>query len=646
MSLTHYFKPKAKIIVTHSGTDYNFYPSKLDIWIQENAADNMEFTIPDEGADIFDNKMTYNDIVQVWLEYQEVEDPLTVASLRFYGFIEDITPYLSLSGEVLNVKCRSYARCLLDLLCGEQYGAQSTNSSLDTLKEIIQDIIPNWINKLLKTGSAGSSGYSLDYSLIEDISGTINYLYNTFKPGKDAISDIVEIISAIKGSESAGAHWIVKPVSSGGVITNYFLLATVGNHPSSPNILAKWPNWWNPIGDTEEEKRASSTIAVKQDMIIQQFTRQRPEANYILYNGHFIRPSDGDYWTEDPTICTTKWHPGDPADNVARDTTNYKVGAASVQMNTTRNDGAGPYFLYYYGDDSINGLSIDVTKIGGRYSPPNINFFTRKNVEIISLGMYLGFNMAMGIPLGANSAYRPLTVTNNTWCGFTFQIGPYQKEYEVTDQWIYGGTPDWTDLDVIALRYNLAANANAKYCWIDGLNIQGQVLRGAKKLTAGGSAESYYKIKPITDNIGKDDVLKATDDSGTIGRLAHAELLRASRRPITGTIQIPGKPSILAGQKAHIHAVKTTAGAFRIDKDMRIIEHHLNFTTAGLQSYLTLTDDILNGNVLSPYTAFNIILKAVSPEFQNRQIGSIKVGDIDITIPILEKTYSFNDYYP
>jgi len=628
MSLTHYFKPKAKVIITHSGVDYEFNAAKIDVWMQENAIDNAEFTIPDEGADIFDNKIAYNDLVQIWIEYEEIENPLTVASLRFYGFIEDITPYLSISGgEVLNIKCRSYARCLLDLLCGEQYGAQSTNSSLDTIKEIIEDIIPNWINKLLKTGSAGSSGYSLDYSLLEDISGTINYLYSPFKPGKDAINDILEIISAIKGSGSAGAHWIVKPISSGGIITNYFLLATVGNHPSSPNIAAKWPTWWN-------TDQAGSTIVVKQDMVIEQFTRQRPEANYILYQGHFIRPSDGDYWTQSLNPGGKWWYVANAGDNKALDSSIYKVGTASIQMNTTRNDGIASVLAYPLSSD----LDIDVTKIGGRYASPTVNFFTRKNNKITAVTFF--------IKLGTGYAYRNLTLSNDIWCGFSFEIGPYQKEKGHTDDWTYTGTIDWTDLNEIGLQYSLEADATNKYLWIDGLNIQGQVLRGAKKLTAGGVAESYYKTKMISDNIGKDDSLQASDDSGTIGRLAYAELLRACRRPITGTIQIPGKPSILGGQKAHIHAVKTTAGTFRIDKDMRITEHHLSFTTMGLQSYLSLTDDLLNSNVLSPYTAFNIILKAVSPEFQNRQIGSIKVGDIDITIPILEKTYNFNDYYP
>jgi len=175
--------------------------------------------------------------------------------------------------------------------------------------------------------------------------------------------------------------------------------------------------------------------------------------------------------------------------------------------------------------------------------------------------------------------------------------------------------------------------------WIDGVFISGYVLRGAKK-----AAQSYYKIKPITDNLAKDDTLKSgtpgTTDIGTLARLAYAELLRASTTPVTGTIRIPAKLDVLAGQQVYVNACEQSDGTYGIADTFRVTEHHISLSNTGFFSDLTLSDDLLNGipqpTVMDEY---NNMLKYVNPMSQTRQMSSIKMAKMDITQTILEESY-------
>lgn len=57
------------------------------------------------------------------------------------------------------------------------------------------------------------------------------------------------------------------------------------------------------------------------------------------------------------------------------------------------------------------------------------------------------------------------------------------------------------------------------------MNISGNIFRAAKKLKADGGDEDYYKVKFITDDVGKNDSITASDDSGVMARMAYAELV-------------------------------------------------------------------------------------------------------------------------
>jgi len=556
------------------------------------------------------------------LNYEE-EGAIGAGDLNFYGIIEDLVPYLSRAGYFTRLMLRHHhGRALNDMLVALDYGTQSRYPTLDTVKEILIDanegILPEFVNDILNTGV--SSGYNLNTSYIEDVDNSviITYLYNTYKPAKRVIEDLLDLFQAGRGltgtEQNKGAHWIVKTEETAGpTFTNYFLLCMLNAHPSSPiDVASKWPLWWN-------TDQANSTLVEgapgSGDFSTVNVEKKHQEANYIVYHGKLLKPAD-EIWTENRS---TDWGK-DAGVTLTDESTVTKVGSYSVRAESTQNGGSEEFWY-----PSAQNMSIDANKIGGRYNIPTLNFWVRKNSEVGNSRLYVYLN-------GIQYDYQFGNLTADKWIGYNVTIGQYNKE----EDWANIPASNWADLDAISFQFDCAANANAKYFYVDGLQIDGYVLRGAKK-----AGESYYKMKIITDDLGKDDSLKATDDSYTMASLAYAELLRSSRTPTILNVAIPGKPSILAGQKAHIHALKYSGG-YRINQDMRILKHRLTFNMGGMMSYLTLTDDLYNSNPMRPSNAFNLLKRATNPEFQTRQMGSIKTRNIDITGAILEKTYTFD----
>jgi hypothetical protein len=144
----------------------------------------------------------------------------------------------------------------------------------------------------------------------------------------------------------------------------------------------------------------------------------------------------------------------------------------------------------------------------------------------------------------------------------------------------------------------------------------------------------------IRDNVPKDDKLIATDDSGEMAQFAKAELRRAIYTPIVGQICVkPLKDKMRAGQLARIRFGQKSDGTYAINKDMRITSVRHHFGMDGAKSFLDLTDDVKNSRAMGLADAYELLLKATSPQFQDRILGSLVSGDLDVTATILEKPY-------
>jgi hypothetical protein len=613
---------------TGSAYDISAYVTRIEVWKRENAVDNAVITLADTDWDIFKNKAAYDDDIALYLNYQEVSDPLGASDLCCYGYIQDLMPFESTAGQILNVPIKSVGQCLTDLLCGQQYGSESENSGLDTVAEIFQDNTDGLIDEWINSNNLGS-GYTLDATLIEDVKvgSDIRYLYFSYPPVKHCIDTLIDYWQAIRG-ESAGAHYIIKTEETAGpAYTHYFMLTEVGDHASSPNVAAKWPTYWN-------TNQANSTLVVGTDQIMQSFVQQRPEANYVFYHGKFLYPPDGDIFTHNAAASWGSSGGGDKVFENDTDAGDWIVGEDSIHLGGAL---AGSTYICYY--PSGQNLGLDLTKIGGLYNPATLNFYGK--LGYASLPAWTRANLWTS---AGNLWYADIlgNIGIDRFIRMTLPVANYSPEaFPKFDGWHKTGNPAWNNINAIEFEFNPTLVGGGQVdIHIDGLTLAGHVIRGAKR-----AGQTRYKHKRITDDLAKDDLLKSgtpgTTDLGTLGRLAKAELYRAAATPVTGIIQIPAKPTILAGQFAHIHACKDSSGSYTIDRDMRVLTHHLILGQEGFLSELAVTDDCINsrpnGSFMSQY---NLMLRSVNPEAQNRQISSIKSREIDITQTILEESYT------
>jgi hypothetical protein len=135
-------------------------------------------------------------------------------------------------------------------------------------------------------------------------------------------------------------------------------------------------------------------------------------------------------------------------------------------------------------------------------------------------------------------------------------------------------------------------------------------------------------MRLITDNVGKDDSLVATDDSGVMAQLAYAELLRQQKVTYHQTLTMPMIPKALPGQQFSLATVTYRASE---------IVHEIagdDYTTT-----LTLTSDLINGRTRQRYEDVNKAYANMRPEFQDRQASSIKAGQVDWRITRLVTDY-------
>lgn len=619
MTVPKFALPQPRITVTHSATDYILDTSKFDVVLRENAGSNVVLTIDDKDRNIYLSKAGLSDNLKI--EFRFYDETTTYTQL-FGGWIDSLSPELTRDqGQHLKVTALGYDVALKNMRIWQQYGTQSTNSSIYTVKQILTDtnygIIPKYVEKVL--ASETNSQYAINTTKIADVTSNIRYLYYPGKEATKALEDMLDLVAAAN-APNAGVHWIV--VASG--TTAYLCLATIGAHENPPADI--WPTWWN-------TDRTNSTIDVDEDMVISPFQKLRSEANYILYTGNFRRPVDGNKWTEGNA---SEWGVlSETGDGIVEDETSvYKIPSKSIRIREPTN---AKWVVGYY--PSTAAMSINIEKIESRTSVPHIGFYIRRNANVYVGGagpqmpsIFLGTGPFADLKYFFVNLYNLGYLSDaNKWYHVSLPIGNYHKVEEAVDwEWSQNGTPSWSDIDWIGF----ACSASAADCrmYVDGLRIEGVLVRGA--YDSAKYATQRCKIMFIRDDVPKDDSLVATDDSGEIAQFAKAELCRAIGEPVTGQIIIPMRPTIKPGQLCHIHFGNC------VDSDMRILEAAHSYSLAAALTSLVLTDDVTNSKARQPSTLYNRLIEMQAPSFQDRARATLISGNLDVTHQILEKSYS------
>lgn len=530
-----------------------------------------------------------------------------------------------------------------------------------TLCSIIRDtVIPDYVEDILNTGVASGWNINDNYiaqpmmilsncSIAEDGCGNpepyhFRYLSSPYEPTTALIRDMFDVITASRAidgcTREAGFHWWVKPVC--GEEPSLLMMAPIGNHFLDSCAGFYIENEWqtNYGGGANPE-----VIEVKKDMLMKRFSQREVLANYIVNFGKYEIPGSEDSWTED---CIDEWFFLDgtyvrgginfaspvTAEN---DTTNYIIGSASLHMDLGAAGASYAGMVYPNPATYPYHLNLDVNRIGTRRSFPKIGLYIMKK-NLSSVQIWIGTGDIRTDDNLFKKDVSALIPNDDEWTWVTVPIGPYypMKEVNMTP-WTSHNNPNWNQIDWIMIVAQRPGTGQSDIR-VDGLRITGIITRGAYH--SGSITANGCRIGLITDNLAKSSILDADDDSGMVAQFAKAELFRSMTQPISGTFMIPLQPNVQPGQIVHIHASKQGDETFNIDIDMRILKIHHHYGMDGAKTNLEVIDDVLNSYVRKPADAYNTVLKATNPDYQNRDLGNLKGRDIDILQDILAKDYA------
>jgi hypothetical protein len=541
------------------------------------------------------------------------------------GVIRYVTEKVDMQGEQLIAKIDGSGFGFAETLCAQEYGSQSSLPTMDTLKEIVTDLVSNWVNTMFN--GVPNSGYNYNIASVDDITGTIRYLYFPYKPASRSLTDICNLSQAIKGL-NAGPHWIITPDSK-------LLVTTVGSH-STAAANAGWTTYYG-------GSQANATLTQGIDFLPPfSFENQNTQANYILYHSNWLWPGSGDLCENTPIA---NWHSWATNFDLAYVGSGAKVGTNYISATWNAPTVLGT-FSYGY---PASPLHLDLTKAGGKYNIPTFGFWCARNSTftvgtndplVISFhSPFIGYDQFFEI-----GVYLDKLLTDTAWHYISFPIGTYWYLPDANPVYspIAGtASADWSDILYVTFECNFRPQ-NSVFL-LDGVHFAGWVLRGAsnstKILNAPPTGDGRVKMRIINDQFGKDDTLSAIDDSGTVAQLAYSELLRAQTNPIIGTLETPYLPGLLAGQLVHVHARPDSSNVFQIDRDFRVTQYTHSLSAKNWSTNLTATSDLINSQTRTAYESMNETFKAIRPEYQDKATTGIKMRDIDITQLILGHDY-------
>jgi hypothetical protein len=606
--------PQLLATITHLAVAYTPEVQTVDVKRIENGFDSATICIADTKSLNYGVRAAAGDAITLQVKDASDAGYTTI----FSGIIRVCLPSLNSKGQFLLLKCDGSGFGLVETLCGQEFGSDSRNPTLATIRDIVGDgvtpadvgILHAWVNHYLgDTGTASGYAYTRDVNVI---TGPINYICFPYKPSNRCVDDLCDLVTAIRqdaayAPDNCGPHWIVDT-------DNVFRMKLVNG------TQAAWTKYYG-------NSATAATLEQGIDFVAPEFQDLDPEANCVLYYGNWRRPSNGDSWTES---SVTDW--GCDATNTLSLGT-AKVGSKSVKSNN---------------DDAISQELSAWTPLDREaafdfswcteFSTPTINFWARRSGACALFYLYL-HTCTGGVPDG--SYWTDLTASLalvNTWYHFSFPVGPYYNVQESPSfAWTVDGTPNWAAIDDVYFHAHCGQNI---YINIDGLHFGGApILRVAKNSTSINNPAIKLRTRIIVDDVGKDDSLLAGDDSGLMAQLAYAELLRLQTSPKIGTMTTPMIKDLLPGQWLHIHALTKADGTPAVFGDMRVTELHHTISEQGFLTTIQVTNDLTSSHTRTRYNDINKVQAAFRPEFQDRQAASIKAGTVDIRVLKLEHDY-------
>lgn len=594
-------QPLYKVAITHGESTETFTNTKfpfIQVKRPENSFSTALLLGNDSDSYFYPNIVEALDLIKIWFKYQSDESYTQV----FEGLTYTAQPTVGDSEPQIRILARGLGYALNATHCNTNYGAESSNSSLNTPKEIWQDLVDNYINKSFG-GSA--TGYSLTKTKIANIASalSISFLNSPYQTNREIIDRVCQVVCAYQDG-SAGPHYFVD--TSGNLIIN-----TIGSHENP----TEWPDWWN-------TNQAGSTLEQGVDFISYVIPEKAEEfANKVVFLTDFRRPGY-DYWTNNHSSLWGSSHL-----TLTDESTVKLVGTHSLRLATD----AGPETKECWYPNAKN-WGYDISKWGSEKTIPDLGMYVRRSgaIQELWIGLITSTN---------NWFYRDIAgeITNaNEWYHLSYPVGPYHGRTETFKgvQWTKVNNADWTNINYIRI---VATWGIETYVYIDDLHFgRGKIIREAYNSTSITANKEDQAI--LISRTAMDDSGIATDDSGMAARYAYAELLRRQKIPLTIRFNVRLKPAMLPGQKIHVHACKTSGGSFNVDKNFRMLNvtHTMTESQGGITT-VTATDDLTNTFPLTTLDERRLITEYIL--VNNKEALDMRGGEVDLLIPHLAKDY-------
>jgi hypothetical protein len=506
--------------------------------------------------------------------------------------------------QTVEVLSHGYGRALRNTHCHKNYGVNSDNPALDTPHEIWDDLIANTINKSF--GGAATGYAILDTKIAPCANPVISFIEGGYRNNLSVINDVLQIYQGYRNG-LAGMHWFVDENKA-------LFINTIAAHE---NNATGWPTWWR----TNE---AGSTLVEGTDFL--NFFFHKPSSNFankiILYCN--ARKPGADIWSEGggPTWSDV---------NMTAPTPDYSLTEQIVGLRSLRMIVATATTAYAWHPNFNAGW--DFTKMGSYESIPTLNFYFHKDAHVSEITTSVRLCTTDQTNDYFECLFSVWTDPDNEWVHRSLPIGPH---YKTTDEgrrfrWTTNGAPDWADINGVCWKLN-SSDEDSATLHIDDLHFSGKIIREAFNSTSIAANDEVQKI--IRYDSAVDDSLDESDDTGTAGTLAYAELLTRQTIPTVGTFVTPLAIDALPGQLIHVHAnAHSPYGAtdYRVNATMRVKEVIHTMTEQGAKTTWDVTSDVLNTfgvGFNEALTAFYTVIHS-DPEYKN-----LKTTELD---PFVER---------
>ncbi len=553
-----------------------------DTTASTTAVNEASFRLKNDGAKYTAGsfKLDFYDDVYIYEGYLRDDLQIRKLSKVFGGSIMELDPSLDTAGDLLQVQCSGWAQALLNALVAKDYGSGSDNPSITTFQATINDIVNSFVNP---------DGYQLSTTYIQNIAGPPAITYMLFKNDQafDAIKQSIDLLTAgdpTNATTYPAEFWVDNSENCH--------LAPLGAWGSDPNP-STYPN----------------TLSVGSEHILNNFRKDILNLkNKVHFITAYINPSNRDSFTEGNASSWSFSSNGvGGSSTVSNDSTagNFKVGSQSIKANWSGMSPAPTTVALNY--PSAANLALDITKLGGKITPARIIFFVKCDQAVF-------FPQLQCVTTAPNAVFTGPSmpdvngVNTSDWHRFEVFFGPYG------DNFVPGPSANWTNINQFQFLFSFNAPGPAGgNIWVDGVYIEGQ----NHFVATNSTRQNQYGTRETSLTSAKHR------NATTQQALAKAELIRLDNPILRGTIQVPGIPAILPGQKVTINA--PSANLSNATLRVLTVKHHYgqdNFTTT-----LELTDDLTNYQALKVTSMADLLLQIHTPSSKPQRQKDIEMGN-------------------